>query len=84
MIDSFLKPRGRRSLMFFYQEYDQEGSCKYQNELNRILLSLESDKVRKHLWTCLMDVYCRYCLLSFTLWYYIFAEKFFDNLILRY
>ena len=45
MIDSFLKPRGRRSLMFFYQEYDQEGSCKYQNELNRILLSLESDKV---------------------------------------
>ena len=30
MIDSFLKPKGRRSLLFFYQEIDQEGpSCKY-------------------------------------------------------
>ena len=80
MIDSFLKPRGRRSLMFFYQEYDQEGSCKYQNKLNRILLSLESDKVRKLLKTHVSSVYC---MLSYTLWYFI-AEKFFDNLILQY
>ena len=26
MINSFLKPNGRRSLMFFYQEVEQDGS----------------------------------------------------------
>lgn len=28
MINSFLKPNGRRSLMFFYQEVEQDGSGK--------------------------------------------------------
>ena len=28
MIDSFLKPNGRRSLMFFYQEVEHDGSGK--------------------------------------------------------
>lgn len=33
MIDSFLKPKGRRSLLFFYQELDLDGSCKYYDKL---------------------------------------------------
>ena len=35
MIDSFLKPKGRRSLLFFYQELDLDGSCKYYDKLRK-------------------------------------------------
>lgn len=35
MIDSFLKPKGRRSLLFFYQELDLDGSCKYYDKLHK-------------------------------------------------
>ena len=35
MIDSFLKPKGRRSLLFFHQELDLDGSCKYYDKLRK-------------------------------------------------
>ena len=35
MIDSFLKRKGRRSLLFFHQELDLDGSCKYYDKLRK-------------------------------------------------
>ena len=46
MIDSFLKPKGRRSLLFFYQELDLDGSCKYYDKLRKEKIA-SIDKYKK-------------------------------------
>lgn len=47
MIDSFLKPKGRRSLLFFYQELDLDGSCKYYDKLRKKKIA-SIDKYKKN------------------------------------
>ena len=46
MIDSFLKPKGRRSLLFFYQELDLDGSSKYYDKLRKEKIA-SIDKYKK-------------------------------------
>ena len=46
MIDSFLKPKGRRSLLFFHQELDLDGSCKYYDKLRKEKIA-SIDKYKK-------------------------------------
>lgn len=48
MIDSFLKPKGRRSLLFFYQELDLDGSCKYYDKLHKEKIA-SIDKYKKRM-----------------------------------
>ena len=52
MIDSFLKPNGRRSLMFFYQEVEHDGSGKLITHRT----STCSGKLQSSLDLCIMAI----------------------------
>lgn len=45
MINSFLKPNGRRSLMFFYQEIEQDGSGRQKHFITFIGKIVRKEKL---------------------------------------
>ena len=45
MLNSFLQPKGRKSLMFFYQEFYHEGNCEYHNKLVEVMYTYGGNKI---------------------------------------